>query len=60
MAQIEAGKTYWVTVESVQFQVHTIRPAAIKGWWLCETANTGDRLMVPEHVLTSAEDEKSS
>jgi hypothetical protein len=60
MAQIEAGKTYWVTVESVQFKVHAIRRAAIKGWWLCETANAGDRLMVPEHVLTPEEDEKSS
>jgi hypothetical protein len=60
MPQIEAGKTYWVTVESVQFKVMAIRPAAIKGWWLCETFNTGDRLMVPERVLVPVEGEKPS
>lgn len=48
---IQPGQMYLVKIDDVRFKVRAVKPAVIKGWWLCET-ETGDRVMVPaEHVI---------
>lgn len=49
-APIEPGKKYWATIDDVRFRVKANKPAAVPGWWLCET-DDGDRIMMqPEHL----------
>lgn len=52
---IETGKSYWVTLDTARFKVKAIRPAALKGWWFCETEKDLDRIIVPESALTPAD-----
>jgi hypothetical protein len=56
---IESGKLCWVDVDGVRFQVLTIRPAALEGWWLCEGLDTGDPIVLPVHVLSAGDAEQS-
>lgn len=54
---IQPGNTYSVEMENSRFRVRAVRPAALRGWWLCEGEDSGEPLMVPEDKLMPAPDD---